>query len=368
MKKPTIYAALALFAVAAAGNAQTVVEEIVARVNNEVISRSELARSREQLAAELEQQHGSLAPQKLAEREKDLLRDLIDQQLLIQRGKDLGFTADTEVIKRLDDIRKQMKLESMEDLEKAAAQQGVSFEDFKQNLRNGIITQQVIGREVGSKIHISQAEVQEYYEKHKDQLARPEQVRLSEILIATEKPTTGPDGKPGEPVPLSEPEIVAAEAKIKQLQAQISAGADFAELAKKESQGPTAEQGGDLGFFRKGQLSADYDRVFVLKPGDVTDVMRTRQGFILLKVTEKQGGGVPPVKEVEREIQERVYLERLQPALRAYLTKLREEAYITVKQGFVDTGASPNQTQPIVTAANTDKQDEKKKRKRFLIF
>ena len=102
-------------------------------------------------------------PQKIvAQGEKDVLRGLIDRQLLLEKGKDLGITADTELIKRLDEMRKQMKLDTMEDLEKAATAQGVSFEDFKQNMRTEIITQQVIQREVGSHINISKEEEQSF--------------------------------------------------------------------------------------------------------------------------------------------------------------------------------------------------------------
>src|SRR5271167_5181484 len=97
------------------------------------------------------------------DREKDLLRDLIDQQLLLQKGAELGISADTDVVKRLDELRKQMHADSMEDLEKAAQAQGVSFEEFKQNMKNSILTQRVIGQEVGGHISVTQQEIQEYY-------------------------------------------------------------------------------------------------------------------------------------------------------------------------------------------------------------
>src|SRR5271166_7068097 len=129
--------------------ADTVVEEIVARVNNEIITRSEYVRSRDQLKQEVQQQEPSNADRVFAEKQGDVLRDLIDQQLLLQKGKDLGINGDTELIKRLDEMRKEMKLETMEDLEKAAEAQGASYEDFKQNMRNQIITQRVISDEVG---------------------------------------------------------------------------------------------------------------------------------------------------------------------------------------------------------------------------
>src|SRR5206468_11566411 len=130
MKK---FAVLSLFAVLAAASfaADTVVEEIVARINADIITRTEIQRSREQLAQEMKQNNDPAAT--APEREKDILRDLIDRQLLLQKAKDLGITGDTEVIKQLDKMRQEMKLETMEDLEKAATQQGISFEDYKQN-------------------------------------------------------------------------------------------------------------------------------------------------------------------------------------------------------------------------------------------
>src|SRR5882757_6232875 len=140
--------------------ADTVIEEIIARVNNQIVTRAEYLRSKETLKQEAQQQDPANADKLVAEKDKDILRDLIDQQLLLEKGKDLGITADTELIKRLDQMRKEMKLESMEDLEKAAVSQGISFEDFKQNLKNQIITQQVISKEVGSRMNISKDELQ----------------------------------------------------------------------------------------------------------------------------------------------------------------------------------------------------------------
>ena len=110
--------------------ADTVVEEIIARVNNQIVTRSEYLRSREQLKQEIQQQTPNDADRAYQEKQRDVLRDLIDQQLLLEKGKDLGLTADTELIKSLDEMRKQMNLESMEDLEKAATAQGISFEDL----------------------------------------------------------------------------------------------------------------------------------------------------------------------------------------------------------------------------------------------
>ena len=338
--------------------ADTVVEEIIARVNNQIITRAEYLRSKDQLKQEAQQQDPANADKIVAEKDKDVLRDLIDQQLLLEKGKDLGITADTEVIKRLDEMRKEMKLESMEDLEKAAQAQGIGFEDFKQNLKNQIITQQVISKEVGSRMSISKEELQEFYDAHKSQMEQPEQVRLSELLISTEKK---------DPATAEAQQVAAAQAKADELLAQIRKGAAFDEAAKKNSDGPTAAQGGDLGYFKRGTLAKELeDKTFAMKPGEVSDVIRTKQGFVILKVTEHQQAGVPPLSQIEGRVQDAIYMQKLQPALRAYLQKLREEAYIKIAGGYVDTGASPNQTAPIETTAKEAGAKELKKKKKKL--
>lgn len=351
--------------------ADTVVEEIIARVNNDIITRSEFVRSREQLKQEVQQQDSGNADKAFADKQRDVLRDLIDQQLLLQKGKDLGITGDTELIKRLDEMRKQMNLDTMEELEKAAQAQGVSYEEFKQNMRNQIITQRVIGQEVGSKLSFSKEEVQKFYDEHRAEMLQPEQVRLSEILIAPK--TAGAPGAGADPPqpPAANPEaqLAAAQSKAQELLEQIRKGADFAEVAKKFSDGPSAKDGGDLNYFKRGTLAKELeDKVFAMKAGDVTDVIRTKQGFVILKVTEHQEAGVPPLKDVEPKIQDALYMQKLQPALRAYLTKLREDAYVITAPGYIDTGASPRQTKPVETTSRDLTAKNLKKKKKLGVF
>lgn len=338
--------------------ADTVVEEIVARVNNQIITRTAYQHEQQQVKDECQHQDPSHPDQNCEEGQRDVLRGLIDKQLLLDKGKELGITADTELIKRLDEMRKQMKLDTMEDLEKAAQAQGVSFEDFKDNLRTEIITQNVIRQEVGGHINISREEEQNFYQQHKSDLSHPEGVKLSEIMISTEQ--AGDDQQ----------KIDAAKAKADEILKRIKAGGDFAEIAKKESQDASAAQGGDLGYFERGKLAKQLeDMTFAMKKDDVSDVIRTKQGFVILKVTEHPMAGTPSFAEAEPRCQEGVYMQKLQPALREYLKKLREQAYVDIKPGYVDTGASANQTKPIVTtAAKESSAKELKKRKKLGVF
>jgi len=368
MKKLSLIIAMACLPAFAGAQ---VVEEIIARVNSQIITRSEFLRSKDQLKDDVKQQDAANADKLYAEREKDVLRDLIDQQLLLEKGKDLGITGDTDLIKRLDQMRKDMKLETMEELEKAATSQGISYEDFKQNMRNQIITQKVIGEEVGSHLSINKDEEQKFYDAHKNELEQPESIRLSEILVAPHKvpddskvqdATNDPTRKQAEEAAA----LTASEAKANDLLKQIRGGKSFEDFAKESSDGPSAAQGGDLGVFKRGSLAKELeDKTFAMKTGDVTDVIRTKQGYVILKVASHQMAGIPPLKDVEPKIQDALYYQQLQPALRAYLTKLREEAYIDIKQGYVDSGESPNETKPVevATAKATEAKKLKKKKK-----
>jgi peptidyl-prolyl cis-trans isomerase SurA len=352
----------------AAGQDETVVEEIIARVNNNIITKSDLRHSQEQFAADQQRPDSSGDPK---EQQQDLLRDLIDQQLLLQKGEELGISADTDVVKRLDEMRKQMHADSMEDLEKAAQAQGVSWEEFKQNLKNSIITQRVISQEVGGHITVSQQEVQQFYDQHKAEMERPEQVRMSEILISTQKTPSVKTEKGQEVLPEApSPEVVAAaKAKADMVYGLLKKGGNFEELAKKYSDGPTASSGGDLEYFKRGTLSKEIEeQVFATNPGGFTEPVRTNQGWVILKVTEHQTPGIPPLKDVENRVQEQIYMTKMQPALRDYLTKLREDAYIDIRSPYVDTGASPNETKPVYTTATTEDSSKAKKKKKFGLF
>ena len=386
-----ILAGMACLPALAAGQ---VVEEIVTRVNSQIITRSEFLRSKDQLRDDVKQQDAANADKLYAEREKDVLRDLVDQQLLLEKGKDLSITGDTELIKRLDQMRKDMKLETMEELEKAATSQGISYEDFKQNMRNQIITQKVIGEEVGSHLSITKEEEQQFYNEHKNEMEQPESIKLSEILIAPKKaavdtpaaskpvlngaadaPAASADSPKPQDAASSEAAkqaadaaaLATAEAKAADVLKQIRAGASFEDVAKKYSDGPSAAQGGDLGVFKRGALAKELeDRTFAMKAGEVSDVIRTKQGYVILKVTSHQVAGIPTMKDVEPKLQDALYYQKLQPALRAYLTKLREEAYIDYKEGYVDSGASPNQTKPVETATAKTADSKKLKKKKKL--
>jgi len=311
-----------------------IIEEIAAKVNGDVITKSELERSRAELRQELQRQYQGNTMElqsAYAQREKDILKELIENQLLIQRGKDLAINVDNELVKRLDAWRKELGLNTLDDLEKAISAQGGNFEDYKTTIKNTLITQRVVGQEVGSHLHTTDERLQKYYNDNKQKFERPEEVRIREILISTE-------GKEGA-------DLAAVEKKAKEALDKVKKGEKFPDLAQQYSNGTTAKQGGDLGFFRRGQLRAELESVaFALKKGETSDMIRLPFGFEIIKLEEKHSAGIPPLAEVKEEIQGELYMEDLRPALEEYIKKLRQQAYINVKPGYVDTGAVGNQS------------------------
>jgi peptidyl-prolyl cis-trans isomerase SurA len=324
-----------------------VVEGIIARVNDQIITNSDYDRAMKEMDDEA-RQHGATM-QQISEGHKDLLRGLIDQQLWLSKGKELGIDGETELIQQLDKYRKQYNLETIQDLEKAAKEQGVSFEDFKANIRNQIITQQVMRDQVGRKIQFTPGEVQRYFEEHKQDYVQPESVRLSEILVAT---------SPSD----DEAKQAAAKAKAADIEAKLHQGGDFSQLAKSFSDGSTAAEGGDLGQFKRGTLAPVLEtQTFALKTGQYTDPILTKQGLVIFKVTQHNPGGVPEFKDVEQDVEQNFYETRMMPAIREYLTQMREEAAIDIKPGYTDTGASRKETKLTYSAYTPPVAKKKKK-------
>ena len=312
----------------------SVVEEIVAKVNGDIITRGDLDRARRSVAAELQQQNyaGLRLQEALAQHDKDILRDRIDQLLLQQKGRDLNIKVETDVAKYLADLQKQSGIADPEKFQEYVHQQtGMSFEDYKADITNSMLTQHVIRQEVGQKMNIKKEEVQAYYDAHKSEFIRDERVFLREILVSTEgKDAAG---------------VTAAEKKAKDLVSRARKGERFAEMARDNSDAVTAKTMGDLGGFKKGELQPNLESAVWSQPkGYVTDPIRIDNGFLILKVEDHQKQGQADLADVENEVMDKLYAPRMQPAVREYLTKLRQDAFLEIKAGYVDTGAAPGKS------------------------
>lgn len=306
------------------------VEEIVAKCNGDIITRTDLARARQQLITEL-RENGLAGPaleKALADREKNLLRDKIDQLLLVQKAKDLDINVDSDVTKQMAKIQQDSGIADPDKFHDYIKEQsGMPFEDFKDQMKKGMLTQRVVREEVSDKIPIKHEDVEKYYNEHKSEFVREERLYLREILVST-------DGK-------DEAGIAAADKKSKDLVSRARRGERFAEMARDNSDSPSAKDMGALPPYKKGDLAKDLeDLVWDQPKGYITDPIKRPNGFLILRVEEHQKAGQAELAEVENEVMDRLMRPRMEPAMREFLTKLRQDAFLEIKADYIDTGAA----------------------------
>lgn len=338
----------------------SVIDEIICKVNGDIITRGDVQRTRRQMEASLRQQ--GMTGERLAEALKDgsanILRERIDSLLLTSRGKELNINVDPEVNKQIADIQRQAKIADPEKFQAFVKQEsGQSFEDFKNELKNQAMTSRVIRQEVGGKILIKREESQQYYELHKDEFQREERVFLRELLVTSE-------GK----------DSTAAEKKAKDLSDRGKKGEKFDDLAQNNSDSATAPQGGEIGSFERGKLRPEIEKIIWDQPrGYVTEPVNLGNGFLILKVEEHQKAGLASFDEVQSEISGKLFNPRFAPELRRFLTSLRQSAFLEIKPGYEDSGAAPGKNTAWVDPAEikpetvTKEQVAAKQRKRRLL-
>ncbi len=308
-----------------------IIDQIVAKVNGDIVSQDEIERAQRELPAQLKQA-GVTGPQfqeELAKQEKDVLRGRIDQLLLVQKGKELNINIDSELNKYIANLQRQSGIVDADKFHQYVQQgSGMSYEDFINETKNQILTREVLGQEVGRHINITDKEIQDYYDAHKSEFIREEKVYLSEILISTEgKDAAG---------------IAAAEKKAKQISTDASHGERFADLARDNSDAATAKDGGVLAGYKKDEVSPEILAAVWDKPkGYVTPPIKLATGFDIFRVDEHTKAGLAPLADVKQDIENQLYGPKMQPKVREYLTQLRKDAFLQIKPGFVDTGAAP---------------------------
>lgn len=310
--------------------AETVIfEEIICRVNNDIITKSEYQEAAILLKLRTQKQQklsGEALAQAVSEGEKELLKNMIEERLLVQKAVELGMAADTDVIKYLDRLRSENNLPSIEALEQEMRQQGINPTEFRKRIKEQSLKEQVLGREVYYRIQVSTSEIKTFYEANRDKFDRPEQVRLQEILIAS----NGNDPS----------EVEQRRKRAEEVLQKARGGELFGDLVAQYSEGPAAKMRGDLGFFRRGMLLKEVEEmVFSLRRGQITGIVEGQGGFRIFKVIEKNTAGIQPLDVVKDQIREKLVQDKAVPAVRKYMETLRRQSYIRLKDGYVDSGA-----------------------------
>jgi len=335
MRYLVVVVGLVAFALASQADVVTL-EQIICKLNGDIVTNIDLEHDRADLEKQLRANgySGKRLEDAVKEEVPNLLRNKIDNLLLIQKGKEMELKVDADVNKYVADLQRQAGTADPEKFQALVKQEtGKSYEDFKQDLKNNFYVQGVISEEVMRKIQFKTDELRTYYDAHKDEFQREERVFLREITVSTQ-------GKQDDPVALA-----AAQKKAKDLVDRARRGERFNELAQTNSDSQTAKDGGALDPYKKGELAPAIEAaVWDKDRGTVTDPINIGNALLILRVDEHYKAGLAAFEEVEQEIQNRIVGSRRQVALRAYLTKLRDLAFLEIKEGYEDTGAVPGKS------------------------
>ncbi|GAK59357.1 PpiC-type peptidyl-prolyl cis-trans isomerase [Candidatus Vecturithrix granuli] len=287
------------------------VDRIVAVVNRKVITESQLQDAERQFAA----QAGTT--EQTQERRKNVLDMLIENELIRQKAEEADILVnDEELNAALYDIKQRNNLLSDEQLKQAILQEGNTWEEFLEDIREQIKLAKLVNREVRSQVDISEEEVELYYQTHQgefDQAAPTVHIRHI-LLPLKENAGTG--------------DVEAAQKLANNLVQQLRAGADFAEMAKQYSEHPSAQNGGELGTFKEGELAPPFDIAFTMEGGEISDPVRSDLGFHIIFVEEKTGGQQATFEKAKTLIRRKLFEQKSNALYQKWITKLKETAYI----------------------------------------
>lgn len=304
-------------AVAAAPAAGEVREEVLVIVNAHIITRRQFQQAVEQEHAALYRQFsGKELDDKLKEAREKTLQGMVDAFLVQDKAADLGIQIPDEYLKNvIEDIKKQNNLPTDADLERALrGSLGIGLAEYSRRQKQNILQQEVLRREVFSKVAIEDQELRAYYEDHKDEYKVPNRLRIRELVI--------PRG--GTPA-----EQEAAKAKAAMVKAELGRGASFEALVKEHSEGISRATGGDLGWMEKGLLRPDLEKAALgLRPGQVAGPLETDKDLSFIQLIEAQVDAARPFAEVKDKILEKLQEPKAQNAIEQYMQSLRVRANI----------------------------------------
>ncbi len=296
-----------------------VIEEIVAKVNDEIITKSELEAEEQALLAELYRRFaGEELDRQVRVARSRVLQNLIDRKILLQRAERLY---DMEKMKQVlvDSFMEQQGIRDKKELEQLLAQEGMTLEDLQRQLVEAAAPEEVLRFEVRDRVAVPEAEVRGYYETHVEEFTEPARVMVSEIVLLV-----------SEQAPR---EVRRADAA--RVRERLLAGEDFGAVARELSQAPSASAGGRVGPFGHGEMLPELERVaFALPVGEISEPIETEHGFHIIRVESRTEARVRTFEEVREPIHERLWQRRFQEALSEFLAKARAEATIEVKEQY----------------------------------
>jgi peptidyl-prolyl cis-trans isomerase C len=257
----------------------------------------------------------ALPDEQMAQMKNQVLESLIDRELLFQESKKKGIEVKAEAVS--DELQKiRQRYPNKEEFNKLLSEMGLTESDVRRQIARGMAIQQLIDKEVTDKIKVSDQETRSFYDKNPQLFQQPEQVKARHILIKVQ--ADAPDDQKAE-----------ARKKIEAVQQKVQKGEDFATLAKTYSEGPSGPRGGDLGYFRRGQMVKPFEEVaFSLKPDQTSEIVETRFGYHLIKVDDKKPAKKMTYAEVKDRLNDHLKKQKATSEADAYIETLRKGAKI----------------------------------------
>ena len=288
---------------------------VLAKVNGVAITQGERDQTAQEMLSRGRMSQQQSSPDMLPKIEAAALQQLINVELLYQKGQKLKVK---DLDKKVDDKLAQMRAQfpSPADFEKALTSANLTEKQFKAFTRKNIVIDNLLQKEVLGKISVSEADAKKFYDENQDKFKAPEQTKASHVLITVDQKATPEEKK-------------KAKEKADAIRKRVAGGEDFAAVAKAESKCPSAAKGGDLGYFGKGQMVPAFEEAaFSLKPGQISDVVETQFGYHIIKVTDRKQGETVKFNDVKGKIEDYLKNQEAQKPMADYVETLRKEAKI----------------------------------------
>jgi parvulin-like peptidyl-prolyl isomerase len=297
-----------------------VADRIVAVVNDEVITLSELNGAFDPYRAKLEAAYEGQARDKaLAEARETLLNRMIDALLMQQESRKTGIVVrEEEVAGAIKDLLARSNL-SQEDFRKGLAKEGTTLEAYRKEIRDQLMRIKLIRRDIKSRVAVTDEEIGEYYRKHREDYEGKESVRIKQILF---------------PLPKEEDQAVREKlrADAGEIHRRLMNGEPFDQLSAKYSEGPAAATGGDIGYIERGMIIPEVEEVaFKLPLQQISGVIESSVGFHIVQVIDRRGAGIKGIESVREEIREKIDREKLEKKFEEWLEALRKKSNIGIK-------------------------------------
>ncbi len=333
MRKPFLGLAIALWIAACAPPAARaeIVDQIVAIVNNDAITYSEMRKVLNPIYGQYQKAYqGEELMSKMIKAKNEVLNQLIENKLLAQEAREREIEIPAkEIDEHIDRIKS--RFSSPEEFERVMSAEGMSMDQLRKSVEEQYLIRGLVQRELAPRAVVGPSEIEAYYKGHGAQFQEPEAVQASHVMVKFAEQKTAEKAAEGQPAPAVTPPVDTALQKIKAAREELIKGAKFEDVVKKYSEAPDADEGGDLGTFSRGKMIKEIeDAAFALKPGEIGDVIKTPMGYHVLIVKSKTASRPIPLAEVQKAVEQEIFQQKTDAMRKDLVVELKKKAFVKI--------------------------------------